>query len=119
MVPKSVSCRGFIKGGGAAGSGFVARMIGVVVGAEKLPSLGGELLQRLPGELARLHMTVLPPAHGGESYAEGVREPLLRQRDTTAPGADHLPGVGGDTPQPRGGSHFPLWPRATAMPRRP
>src|SRR5437016_9275824 len=25
-------------------------------------------------------------------------EPLLRQRDTTTPGADHLPSVGGDTP---------------------
>src|SRR3989442_5503677 len=97
MVPKSVSCRGFIKGGGAAGSGFVARIIGGVVGAEELPSLGSELLQRLPGELARLHVAVLPPAHGGESHAGGLASPSCvnairrRQARITCPASAGAP----------------------------
>src|SRR5438034_8147924 len=58
---------------------------------ERAATLGRELLERLPGELARLHVPVLPPAHGGEGDAQGLCQSFLGEPDAPAPGADDAP----------------------------
>src|SRR5207253_902546 len=70
-----------------------AAAVGPGVVQERAAALGRELLERLPGELARLHVPVLPAAHSGEGDAQGLCQPLLGEPDAPAPGADDAPRV--------------------------
>jgi len=60
----------------------------VLAVAERRAALHRELLDRFPRELARLHVSVLPPAHGRERHAERLGEPLLGEADLPAPRPD-------------------------------
>src|SRR5580765_2798570 len=65
------------------------RLLAVVAAvAERRAALHGELLDRFPRELARLHVSVLPPAHGRERHAERLGEPFLGEADLPAPRPD-------------------------------
>src|SRR5262245_60578167 len=68
--------------------GLLAVLVDV---AERRAALHRELLDGLPRELARLHVPVLPPAHGREGHAERLGEPFLGQPDLPAPRPDDPP----------------------------
>src|SRR6059036_2585421 len=85
---------------GRAGGGWRSERLERAHALRRQTSLAGEILDRLPGELRRLGVRVLPPVDRGHGHRDLVGELFLRHAKLLAEGPDQTAGAVSHAPDP-------------------